>query len=377
MYRLSFIALVSPHLKGNFINNLCSSLSLIKLLNYSIGRANDTKTTLIINDFSIVANTQKLYLPMRLLIQQPEIALHPIIYHHPIAIRSDEGNAVTTEASGLYGPRHLPQPFQSNVQFKSDNTRAIMTCDTTVQSNSINQANINSLKNIVAISGKENSNITSNNPREPVTSCINSSSKLSAATSVTKQPAQNHIFISNLNPYISGWAIICRIINKSSMKEYTSSFVKSGSRSSHYFTIDLRDKSGEISAVFFGEAAELWYNKLQHESVYIFSGGKIKIQDKYRSPRVNNDLQIIFGANCHIQAVANDVTIPRVTYTFISLRDAQTISNKDLPTAADIIGLLSTHADTPLSHFSPPCAFRLTHSLTQLLIHSLRHGTRI
>ena len=153
MYRLSFIALVSPHLKGNFINNLCSSLSLIKLLNYSIGRANDTKTTLIINDFSIVANTQKLYLPMRLLIQQPEIALHPIIYHHPIAIRSDEGNAVTTEASGLYGPRHLPQPFQSNVQFKSDNTRAIMTCDTTVQSNSINQANINSLKNIVAISG--------------------------------------------------------------------------------------------------------------------------------------------------------------------------------------------------------------------------------
>ena len=198
-----------------------------------------------------------------------------------------------------------------------------------------------------------------------------------------KQPAQNHIFISNLNPYISGWAIICRIINKSSMKEYTSSFVKSGSRSSHYFTIDLRDKSGEIAAVFFGEAAELWYNKLQHESVYIFSGGKIKIQDKYRSPRVNNDLQIIFGANCHIQAVANDVTIPRVTYTFISLRDAQTISNKDLPTAADIIGLSSTHADTPFSHSSPshsspPCASGLlTHSLTELLIHSLRHGTRI
>ena len=113
----SFIALVSPHLKGNFINNLCSSLSLIRLLNYSIGRANDTRTTLIINDFCIVANTQKLYLPMKLLKQQPEIAPPPINYQHR---KSDEGSTATTEASGLYRPQYQPQSLQRNTVFKSE-----------------------------------------------------------------------------------------------------------------------------------------------------------------------------------------------------------------------------------------------------------------
>ena len=355
---------MSPHLRGNFANNLCSSLSLIKLVNYSIGRGNDTRTTLIINDFTIVANTAKLYLPMQLMNKRQEIIPAPITHHTQVpGISNVTGNpsAVTT---GLYRPQYQHPPVQNKVN-KSEsisNYNPYMQ-SSTMPSNSINQANMSNLKTTMPMTGnKENSN-TSGNPQ-----AVSSSSSKPGGSVAVKAPYLNRTSIINLNPYTTGWSITCRVINKSSMKEYTSSFGNAGGKKSRYFSIDLRDQSGEISAVFFGEAAEVWYDRLQHDSVYAFSGGKLKIQEKYRSPRVNNDLQIIFGANCHIQLVADDSSIQGVTYTFISLKDALTISDKDLPTAADIIGSLLTHSFT-LS-FSRSLAHSLTQSVSQSLTHT-------
>ena len=120
-YFFIYLALVSPHLRGNFANNLCSSLSLIKLVNYSIGRGNDTRTTLIINDFTIVANTAKLYLPMQLMNQRQEIIPAPITHHTPVPGKSNVTNNPSAATTGLYRPQYQHPPVQNKVN-KSEST---------------------------------------------------------------------------------------------------------------------------------------------------------------------------------------------------------------------------------------------------------------
>jgi replication factor A1 len=85
--------------------------------------------------------------------------------------------------------------------------------------------------------------------------------------------------IADLNPYQNRWTIKARVTGKSDVRRW------SNQRGEGYLcSVDLLDEQGgEVRGTFFKEAVDKFCDMLQVNSVYTFSGGKIKVANKQYS----------------------------------------------------------------------------------------------
>lgn len=138
--------------------------------------------------------------------------------------------------------------------------------------------------------------------------------------------------ISALTPYQGKrWRIKGRIINKSDVRKFN------GARGpGQLFKIDLIDRSNhEVSATFFGQAVDDFYDRLQTHKVYYFAGGLVKAGNpKYDK----NPCQITFDAGTLIDDAGEDSSIPGLTYNFQTIAQIQAQQGDE---AVDLKGIVS------------------------------------
>mmetsp|Transcript_90617 Transcript_90617/g.283376 ORF Transcript_90617/g.283376 Transcript_90617/m.283376 type:complete len:740 (+) Transcript_90617:36-2255(+) len=115
--------------------------------------------------------------------------------------------------------------------------------------------------------------------------------------------------VAEISPYTNGrWRIKARVVTKSDIRRFNNARGEG-----QLFKVDLADKSGEISATFFGKAVDVFYPQLRQGQVYSFSKGHIK----QGNPRWDRSEHVLtFEEQASIEALEDDQDIPGVTYDF-------------------------------------------------------------
>jgi len=137
--------------------------------------------------------------------------------------------------------------------------------------------------------------------------------------------------VAALTPYTGRrWRIRGRIVSKSDVRTFN------GARGpGKLFKIDISDRSGEISATFWGQSVDDHFDRLEMNKVYYFSGGTVKAGN----PRFDKGVNVItFDANTQIEEAAEDSSIPGLTFNFTSIAEIQSLPAN---TIVDVQGILS------------------------------------
>lgn len=94
---------------------------------------------------------------------------------------------------------------------------------------------------------------------------------------VRKESKKDTHTVEGISPFVSaaGWKIRVKVIMKSPLREYNTD-----GREGKIFRVNLMDKTGTISMVFFNEHANNFYSKVEVNKTYQISGGQIKIARK-------------------------------------------------------------------------------------------------
>eukprot|EP00439_Symbiodinium_sp_Y106_P069272 s1728_g11.t3 len=162
---------------------------------------------------------------------------------------------------------------------------------------------------------------TASVPR-PVETARNLSTSLAPVSSVGAVTP-----VSALNAYTGGrWKIkdpwtrqcaMARVLTKGDVRKFNNQRGEG-----QLFKVDLGDKTGEISATFFGRAVDKYYSLLKPEKVYTFQKGQIKPANK-RYDR--GDHVLVFEEHALIEAAGEDEDIPKISYDFRDLASVETL----------------------------------------------------
>jgi replication factor A1 len=140
------------------------------------------------------------------------------------------------------------------------------------------------------------------------------------------QRQANSMPISALSAYTPGkWQIKARITHKSDIRKFNNA-----KGEGQLFKIDLIDKTGEISATFFGSAVTKFYDMLQPQQVYYFSRGSVKAANKRWD---KGEFVLTFDEHTSIEASEDDREIPGTQYLFVPLAD---VDSKETGSLIDI-----------------------------------------
>ncbi|OMJ75990.1 hypothetical protein SteCoe_24752 [Stentor coeruleus] len=103
--------------------------------------------------------------------------------------------------------------------------------------------------------------------------------------------------ISALSTFLYDWTLKAKVIKKSELKEYLN---KKLQRNEKYMSCTLLDNyNTRIQASFFSEAAEKFFQTIEEDKIYLFSGGSISLaEQKYRTPECS--YQLSFNASASI-----------------------------------------------------------------------------
>ncbi|CAE7255119.1 Replication protein A 70 kDa DNA-binding subunit C [Symbiodinium microadriaticum] len=124
--------------------------------------------------------------------------------------------------------------------------------------------------------------------------------------------------VSALNAYTGGrWKIKARVLTKGDVRKFNNQRGEG-----QLFKVDLGDKTGEISATFFGRAVDKYYSLLKPEKVYTFQKGQIKPANK-RYDR--GDHVLVFEEHALIELAGEDDDIPKISYDFRDLASVETL----------------------------------------------------
>lgn len=117
---------------------------------------------------------------------------------------------------------------------------------------------------------------------------------------------ENYTPISALSTFLYDWTIRARVAKKSELAEYNN---KKTQRNDKFMTLRLNDSNGtQISASFFGEAAEKFYKIIQEGSIYLFSNGNVSLADqRFRTSDCSYQLQ--FNSNAEIRLDDNQTFV--------------------------------------------------------------------
>nr|QDO16178.1 replication protein A 70 kDa DNA-binding subunit [Lingulodinium polyedra] len=115
--------------------------------------------------------------------------------------------------------------------------------------------------------------------------------------------------IQEISPYTNGrWRLKARVITKSDIRRFSNARGEG-----QLFKIDIADKTGEISATFFGKAVDTFYNTIRQGQVYCFSRGHVRPAN----PRFDRGEHVLtFEEQAVIEAMEDDRELPGVTYDF-------------------------------------------------------------
>ena len=120
--------------------------------------------------------------------------------------------------------------------------------------------------------------------------------------------------INQLNPYRSTWTIKARVTSKSAKKTWNNARGEGC-----LFSVDLLDAEGsEIRGTFFKEAVDKFYDMLQEDQVYTFSGGRIKMANRQYTS-IDCDYEITFSPYSQIKHCGDDRSIRKMMFNFCPL----------------------------------------------------------
>lgn len=153
-------------------------------------------------------------------------------------------------------------------------------------------------------------------------------------------PPQQYFPIRELSTYYSKWTICARITSKGQLREFAS---RQTTEPGKVFNVDLLDaEKGEISASFFGHAADVFYSKLEPGKCYTFSRGNVKVANaKFNSCK--HRYELIFDKQAVIEEVAENSKIAAINYCFLNLKAVQ---SKDLPCTVDLCCVVASYRAT-------------------------------
>ena len=138
--------------------------------------------------------------------------------------------------------------------------------------------------------------------------------------------------IKCLNVLTNDWCIKARVFKKSVLRTY-----KNAKGEGHILTLDLIDKEGTIiQGTMFNENAKKWFEIIQENKVYTFSGGKISLANK-KFTSIKNDYCITFDLNTKINEVSEDSKIKQMGFDFTQIKQIpELMQNKTI----DVIGVI-------------------------------------
>jgi replication factor A1 len=147
--------------------------------------------------------------------------------------------------------------------------------------------------------------------------------------------------ISQLNMYQNRWTIQARVTTKSDIRSWSNARGEGT-----LFSIELLDSSAvDVKATFFKEAVDKFYGMLEVNSVYTFSGGRLKVANtQYNACKC--PYEITFDQNSEIHKVNDTGDIQSQRYDFVSIASLETA---EAGTTVDILVYIKSIGEpTPL-----------------------------
>ncbi|KAF8821916.1 hypothetical protein IE077_004250 [Cardiosporidium cionae] len=144
------------------------------------------------------------------------------------------------------------------------------------------------------------------------------------------------VSISKLALYMPKWQIQGRVTNKTDLKTF-----RNEQSEGQVFSIDIKDRDGEIRGTFFHKVAEKWYTVLTLNRVYAFANGQIKPK-KMPFNTLNHPYEIVFDENSTISLIADELGIPKMTYDFVRIRD---LTEKEVNSRVDIAAIVMKYKE--------------------------------
>ena len=151
-----------------------------------------------------------------------------------------------------------------------------------------------------------------------------------SSMSISEYNSSIIIPIRNLTAYSANWSIVARIIEKSSMRTYTTG------KGGKLFTVTLKDEFGDlIRGTFFNDPADNWYPRLIQDCVYRISGGKLKAKNSIYN-KLPHDYEITFDESSNFIQIEN-TSIGKLEYQFVKISEIEKFQ-KD--SSIDVIGIV-------------------------------------
>ncbi|CAE8588665.1 unnamed protein product, partial [Polarella glacialis] len=133
------------------------------------------------------------------------------------------------------------------------------------------------------------------------------------ATSAASQGGGGFVPLIELSSYSNRWRIKARVLTKSDVRRFTNARGEG-----QLLKVDLADKSGEMSATFFGKAVDKFGAMLRPGQVYTFSKGVVKAANRKFD---KGDHVLTFEEHAEIEPIIDDEEIPGMTYDFKALSE--------------------------------------------------------
>merc|ERR1719310_1723583 len=109
-------------------------------------------------------------------------------------------------------------------------------------------------------------------------------------------------------------------------------------------TVIIRDASDKLRCTLWSEAIDAFASVLQERKTYTFSGGQLKQADQRWNPGAT--VECSFGEYAQIQEVADDPSVPTMTYNFVPLN--QVTGAVPVDSRVDVAGVVR-HMEEKLS----------------------------
>lgn len=140
--------------------------------------------------------------------------------------------------------------------------------------------------------------------------------------------------ISALNMYQNRWTIRARVTTKTDIRHW-----QNAKGEGSLFSVELLDSSGtDIRATFFREAVDKFYNILEVDKVFTFSGGRLKIGNiQYNTCK--SQFEITFDQNAEIHLDADSGDIQQQLYEFVPIAQLESV---DPGKSVDILSIVKS-----------------------------------
>ena len=152
-------------------------------------------------------------------------------------------------------------------------------------------------------------------------------------------PTQTAVMpIAQLNPYLNRWTIKVRVTSKGDIKTW-----QNERGAGKLFKCELLDaQGGEIGAAFFKDAVDKFYDTIHVGSVYLMTGGRVKVADKKFSN--GRDFELNFDEKSTISLVIDDAAIKSINFAIVPISNLATM-DLELKKPFDVMGMIQNIED--------------------------------